>query len=88
MNKGNFDKLMTTISNEKQKLNSRIPIVVKISPDIEDKEVEKIAEILIEHNIKAVIISNSSDRSRDNLNNIQKYQKGGLSGKPLEKKSN
>ena len=26
-------------------------------------------------------------RSRDTLGNIQKYQKGGLSGKPLEERS-
>ena len=86
--KGNFDKLMTTISNEKEKLNSRIPIVVKISPDIEETQVEKISSILIEHNIKAIIISNTTDRSRNNLISNSRHQKGGLSGKPLEKKSN
>ena len=86
--KSKFDKLMTTISNEKEKLNSRIPIVVKISPDIEETQVEKISSILIEHNIKAVIISNTTDRGRNNLISNSSHQKGGLSGKPLEKKSN
>ena len=86
--KGKFDKLMTTISNEKEKLNSRIPIVVKISPDIEETQVEKISSILIEHNIKAVIISNTTDRGRNSLISNSRHQKGGLSGKPLEKKSN
>ena len=35
-----------------------------------------------------IIISNTSDATRENLKNIQKHQKGGLSGKPIEDKSN
>ena len=38
-------------------------------------------------NKPVVIISNTSDSSSDSLSNIQKHQKGGLSGKPIEKKS-
>ena len=37
--------------------------------------------------IEAIIISNTSDSSRDILKNIQGHQKGGLSGKPIELKS-
>ena len=50
--------------------------------------VEKIAELLIKYNIDIVIISNTTDRNRENLKNINKLEKGGLSGKPLEDKSN
>ena len=35
-----------------------------------------------------VIISNTTDKNRENLKNINKLEKGGLSGKPLEEKSN
>jgi dihydroorotate dehydrogenase len=42
----------------------------------------------LENKINAIIISNTSDSSRDLLSDIQKHQKGGLSGKPIEKKSN
>ena len=35
-----------------------------------------------------MIISNTTDKNRENLKNIQKFEKGGLSGKPLEDKSN
>ena len=34
-----------------------------------------------------MIISNTSDSTRENLINIQKHQKGGLSGKPIQTKS-
>ena len=83
-----FDELINLIFNEKEKLNSDVPIVVKISPDIEEDKIEKITSILINHKVKAVIISNTTEANRDNLKNISKHQKGGLSGKPLEQKAN
>ena len=43
--------------------------------------------MLINNNIGAIIISNTSDTTRDKLINIQSHQKGGLSGKPIESKS-
>ncbi len=84
----NFEKLMTLVFNEKEKLNSKIPIAVKISPDIENNQIEKISSMLIKFKVNAVIISNTTDGLRDNLLGNFKYQKGGLSGKPLEKRSN
>ena len=59
------------------------PIVLKIAPDINDTEIQKISEVLLSNQIDALIISNSSDASRENLKDIQKHQKGGLSGKPI-----
>ena len=83
-----LDTLLKTINKKKIDLKSNIPIVVKVSPDIDDQEVEKISEVLLDNNVKAVIVSNTSDSSRETLKNIQGHQKGGLSGKPIEKKSN
>ena len=82
-----LNELLQIINKEKKNLNSKVPIAVKVSPDIDDQEVNKITEVLLSNNIEVVIISNTSDSSRDNLSNIQKHQKGGLSGKPIEKKS-
>ena len=47
----------------------------------------KISEVLLDNEIKAAIISNTSDTTRENLQNTQSHQKGGLSGKPIELKS-
>ena len=82
-----LDELLKAIDKEKKILNSSIPIVVKVSPDISDQDVSKISDVLLDNNIKAVIISNTSDSTRDRLSNILKHQKGGLSGKPIEEKS-
>ena len=82
-----LSELLEIINKEKKILNSKIPIAVKISPDINDKEINMICEVLISNNIEVVIVSNTSDSTRENLSNIQGHQKGGLSGKPIEKKS-
>ena len=87
MIKKKLDDLLNTIGNEKKKLNSNIPIVVKVSPDIRDQEIMKISDVLLSNNIEAIIVSNTSDSTRENLGDIQKHQKGGLSGKPIEEKS-
>ena len=80
--------LLKSIIEEKKNLNSNIPIAVKVSPDISEDQVSQISEILLEHEIKAIIVSNTSEATRDKLSNIQRHQKGGLSGKPIEEKSN
>ena len=87
-NEDELSKLLDLLEKEKKILKTNIPIVVKISPDIKDENINIIAELLLKHNVEAVIISNSTDRNRENLSNINKLEKGGLSGKPLEKKSN
>ena len=83
-----LEELLKEIKNEKKNLNSKIPIAVKIAPDINDDEIKKISEVLLNNRIEAVIVSNTSNTTREKLINIQKHQKGGLSGKPIEDKSN
>tara|TARA_A100000164_G_C21797777_1_gene719118 strand:+ start:17 stop:1060 length:1044 start_codon:yes stop_codon:yes gene_type:complete len=82
-----LNKLLEMINREKEILNSKVPIAVKVSPNIDDLEIKKISEVLLKNNIEAIIVSNTSDESRDSLINIQKHQKGGLSGKPIQKES-
>ena len=75
-----LNELLENIDKEKKSLNSQVPIAVKVSPDINDLEINKISEVLLNNNIDAIIASNTSDSSRENLNNILGHQKGGLSG--------
>ena len=83
-----LQELLKSILKEKNDLNSDIPVAVKISPDIDESQINLISEILLENKIDAIIISNTSEVSRDILSDIQRHQKGGLSGKPIETKSN
>ena len=80
--------LLKSIMEERKNLKSNIPIAVKVSPDISEDQVNQISEILLDYEIKAIIVSNTSEATRDKLSNIQRHQKGGLSGKPIEEKSN
>ena len=87
-NENELNELLSKIENEKKILKTNIPIAVKVSPDINNENIEKISELLLKYNISTAIISNSTDRNRENLKNINKLEKGGLSGKPLEIKTN
>ncbi len=83
-----LNNLIKSILEEKNNSNSSIPIAVKISPDLSSNQVEKISQILIDNKIETIIISNSTDRNREGLTNMNRFEKGGLSGKPIEKISN
>ena len=83
-----LDELLNAIYAEKNKLNTKLNIAVKIAPDLNSNDIDVIGNILLKNHIKLVIISNTSDATRGNLKNINKFEKGGLSGKPIEEKSN
>ena len=87
-NQQELENLISSIDEEKKVLKSKIPIVIKISPDINDNQINEIAEIFLNYRIPAIIISNTTENNRESLINSNKHQKGGLSGKPLELKSN
>ncbi len=86
-NQEQLNNLLKAIEKEKQNLDSKIPIVVKVSPDIHNDEIDEISQVLLSNDVRGVVVSNTSDSTRESLINIQKHQKGGLSGKPIETKS-
>ncbi len=83
-----LNSLIKKLKSEKIKLKSDIPIAVKVSPDLNDKQIEVVSNTLVDNNVEIIIVSNTSDKNRDKLNNINKLEKGGLSGKPLNDISN
>jgi len=87
-NKHELNSLIKELKEEKEKLNSKIPIAVKVSPDLNEEQIDNVAKILLDEKIEIIIISNTSDKNRENLNNINKLEKGGLSGKPIQEISN
>ena len=79
-----LEKLLTGINKIKREKNILKPIVVKLSPDINDTEISKIIELIMKYKIDGVIVSNTTDSNRENLSDTQKNEKGGLSGQPLK----
>lgn len=62
------------------------PILLKIAPDLTDEQLLDIIDIVKETQIAGVIATNTTI-SRENLKSDNKKETGGLSGKPLTKRS-
>lgn len=62
------------------------PILLKIAPDLTDSQLLDIIDIVADTKIAGVIATNTTI-SRDGLQSANKTETGGLSGKPLTKRS-
>ena len=88
--RGRIEKLIKKIIDKRDEIiqiNTK-PILIKISPDLNDDQLRDIALISLANNIDGLILTNSTIKRYDNLISINKEQKGGLSGKPLYDNSN
>ncbi len=84
--KAALSALLAGVMQTRHGLDRRIPVFLKIAPDLTDQELEEIAEVAVESGVDAVIATNTT-LSRDGLKDTQKSETGGLSGKPLFEKS-
>ena len=64
-----------------------VPLFIKIDPDLTDLELEKLVKTVVEHNIDAVIASNSTLQRERIREEKHSDEKGGLSGEPLRSPS-
>ncbi len=87
-NQDELNSLIDKLKKEKKELNSNIPLAIKVSPDLNDDQINEVSKIIMQQEIGIIIVSNTTDKNRENLKNINKLEKGGLSGKPIEKISN
>ncbi|WP_370230311.1 quinone-dependent dihydroorotate dehydrogenase [Cognatishimia sp.] len=78
--------LLSGVLDVRDTLNRKIPIFLKIAPDLTEAEIEEIAEVALEQNIDAVIATNTT-LDRAGLTSAHRDQMGGLSGAPLFEKS-
>ncbi len=67
---------------------SNVPLLVKIAPDLSEGEIEVIVDICFKQKLAGIIATNTTV-SRKNLitENADRFGNGGLSGKPLAKRS-
>ncbi len=90
-NEDELNQLLTLLKAEQQKLadlhGKYVPLVLKISPDLNDEQIARIADLLMQHRIDGVIASNTT-LSRNGVENLQHgTEAGGLSGAPVKEKS-
>ena len=83
-------KLLLTIKNKNLSTGSKKPILLKIAPDLINEQLDDIVEIVTEVGIDGVIATNTTI-SRDGLVTppivLDSIGAGGVSGKPLTKRS-
>lgn len=82
-----FATLLQALKNEQKQLSLQydkyVPLVVKISPDLDTEQIQQLAVQLLNYQIDGVIATNTTV-SRPNVENLSNAnQAGGLSGKPL-----
>ncbi len=76
--------LLKKINQLREEKIFKTPVVIKISPNIKDQDIENIIELIFEYNLDGIIISNTSDVDRENLIDHKKNEEGGLSGQPIK----
>lgn len=71
---------------EQAQLKKRVPILVKLAPDLTDSELDDAIEVILNTKMDGIIVTNTT-LGRDGLKSNLKGESGGLSGSPLAVKS-
>jgi dihydroorotate dehydrogenase len=79
--------LLESLINYNNNQSSRKPMLLKISPDLDTKELDDVISLVSELKIDGIIATNTTI-SRDNLKSKYQNEIGGLSGELLKEKSN
>lgn len=77
-----LENLLGAISNERKNLPVRIPILVKLAPDLKDDELEDAIDVLLDTDMDGIVATNTT-LSRPDLRSDMAAETGGLSGAPL-----
>jgi dihydroorotate dehydrogenase len=71
---------------EQDRLQKRIPLLVKLAPDLSDPELEDALDVILSTGMDGVIATNTT-LGRDGLRSTGREESGGLSGSPLRVRS-
>ena len=89
--KDSLDHLLGTLANAREilvnKHGKRVPLVLKIAPDLAREEIAAIAESVRRYRLEGVIATNTST-SRDGVKGLPNAEEaGGLSGRPIRNRA-
>ena len=87
-----LDSLLQKLNEERQALadtyQKRVPLVIKVAPDLEDDQIPEIAEVVVRNEFDGVIATNTTI-TRDTVKGMQHAnEQGGLSGAPVKDMAN
>ncbi len=83
----NLEKILVNIQSLNLQLKKRLPIFIKLSPDLSFRNIEEILNAGENCAVSGIIATNTTT-SRESLAEEYTSVRGGLSGKPLLQKSN
>lgn len=87
-----LDALLATLAGARQRLaqrhGRRVPLAVKIAPDLDDAAIQRVAGALVAHDIDAVVATNTTIARATVAGLAHADEAGGLSGRPLFEPSN
>jgi dihydroorotate dehydrogenase len=81
-----LEAVMQEMAVQEKKHQRKLPILVKIAPDVHEEELEQIVDTISASGVSGIIATNTT-LSRDGLTHPNAKETGGLSGKPLTKRS-
>lgn len=85
-----LERLLTPLAQRRsemqKKLGRKVPILVKLAPDLSDDELDDALQAIIEAGMDGVIATNTTI-SREGVNSTLAGEAGGLSGAPLRQRS-
>lgn len=67
---------------EEQKLDRRLPLLVKLAPDLGEDELAEAVDVILETHMDGIILTNTT-LMREGLQSADRGEPGGLSGSPL-----
>lgn len=71
---------------EEASLQKRLPILVKLAPDLTEKELDDAVDVILRAQMDGIILTNTT-LAREGLRSKYQREEGGLSGKPLRARS-
>ncbi len=85
--KEKLDELLAAVMARRDKLAARTgavkPLAVKIAPDLDDEQLEAIAELAVRHRIDGLIATNTTIGRAGVAGHRHAVEAGGLSGRPV-----
>ena len=81
-----LDEILAARKAEAEASGRRVPVFLKIAPDLTAEGLDDIAAVVLERDLDGLIVSNTT-LARDGLRDSQKGEAGGLSGTPLFERS-
>lgn len=85
-NREMLENLLNQINLEREPWNLKRPILVKISPDLNEEELDDAVGVILDKKMDGIIATNTT-LSREGLRSNLKGETGGLSGSPLTGRS-